>query len=62
MKFLDKESSRQYSQVLEEVMKVNLRKESHGSLRRSKSKSKASANEFSPDIKTNNYHTVIPTK
>jgi hypothetical protein len=41
MKFLDKESSRQYSQVMEEIMKTNLRKESHRSLSRQRSSNKS---------------------
>lgn len=54
MKFLDKESSRQYSQVMEEIMKTNLRKESHSSIPRHRSRSSKNMDDFS------NFKTVIP--
>ena len=54
MKFLDKESSRQYSQVMEELMKTNLRKESHASMPRHKSKS---SNDFD---NLSNFKTTMP--
>ena len=54
MRFLDKESSRQYSQVMEEIMKTNLRKESHHSLPRQKSRSNKDLDNFS------NFKTTMP--
>jgi hypothetical protein len=60
MKFLDRNSSRQYSQVMEEIMRSNLRKESHASM--PKSKSRSSFRVFTEDpMATSNFKTVIPS-
>jgi hypothetical protein len=66
MKFLDKESSRQYSQVMEEIMRANLRKESQHSMPKSKSRtSMKSVREFNvfndTPLHTSQYKTVIPS-
>lgn len=61
MKFLDKESSRQYSQVMEEMMKTSFRKESVASLH--KSKSRASVREFIADpAHPSNFKTANPSR
>ena len=57
MRFLDKDSSRQYNQVMEEVgkmMKTNLRKESHDSIFRSKASSK-NLHKDHPDLSGSKY-------
>lgn len=51
MKFLDKESSSQYSRVMEEIMKTNLRRESARTLHPKKSSAKALPKDFESQVK-----------